>query len=92
MGSPLATQDGLATALAVTQGAISKILTRLAVAGLVSSRLVHVAGRGRRVRVYELTAIGESTAQAARGLGAARTAGEVSSIDSVVSAPGQTHA
>jgi hypothetical protein len=61
------TQQGLAEALAVTQGALSKVLNRLVAAGMVRTDRRHVAGLSRRVRVYSLTRDGETLAREIRG-------------------------
>jgi hypothetical protein len=60
---PDATQGGLAGALGVTQGAVSKVLTRLAAVSMVVSELRHVRGRDRRVWVYHLSREGEGLAR-----------------------------
>ena len=56
--SPRSTQQGMASDLGVTQGAVSKVLRRLAAAGVVRHARHHVQGRGRRMRAYCLTARG----------------------------------
>lgn len=53
------TQQGMAVALAVTQGAVSKVLEKLVAVELVRREQLHVPGRVRRVRVYSLTRRGE---------------------------------
>ena len=50
-----ATQEGLASRLAVTQGAVSKVLRQLQAAGVIRRDQGHVTGFLRRVRVYSLT-------------------------------------
>jgi DNA-binding PadR family transcriptional regulator len=60
------TQQGLAETLSVTQGAISKVLIRLAAADVVRTNRRHVAGLARRVRVYSLTRDGERLAREIR--------------------------
>jgi hypothetical protein len=59
---PEATQDGLASNLGVTQGAVSKVLARLVAAEVVRQERRHVHGVDRRVRVYYLTPQGEGLA------------------------------
>jgi len=58
-----ATQQGLAESLSVTQGALSKVLSRLTAADVVTSDPRHVRGMARRVRVYSLTRDGEAMAR-----------------------------
>jgi len=60
------TQEGLAEALAVTQGAVSKVLRRLVAAEMVCQERRHVRGVGRRVRVYFLSREGEALARQIR--------------------------
>jgi len=55
---PESTQQGMAWNLRATQGAISKVLRRLVVAGLVRHERHHVLGKRRRLRTYFLTASG----------------------------------
>jgi len=57
------TQQGLAERLSATQGAVSKVLSRLVAAEVVYEGLRHVHGRDQRVRVYYLTAQGEALAR-----------------------------
>jgi len=52
------TQQGLASKLGVTQGAVSKVLQRLTAADVVRHARHHVMGRSRRMRAYFLTARG----------------------------------
>jgi len=59
---PEATQDGLATTLGVTQGAVSKVIARLIAVNVVAQERRHVRGRDRRVRVYYLSPEGEGLA------------------------------
>jgi PKD repeat protein/DNA-binding MarR family transcriptional regulator len=61
------TQAGIAEALEVRRGAVSKVLQRLVAAGFIEVRTEHVTGGDRRVRVYRLTARGEQLALALRG-------------------------
>lgn len=60
---PETTQDGLAGTLGVTQGAVSKVLTRLVAVNIVAEERRHVRGRDRRVRVYYLSRQGEGLAR-----------------------------
>jgi PKD repeat protein len=60
------TQAGLQEALGLPQGAIASALGRMVRAGLVSSRLDHVPGEPRRVKVYRLTSRGEQVAREVR--------------------------
>lgn len=59
VGRPGSTQEGMAETLAVTQGAVSKVLQKLLAVDLVRRELHHVPGRVRRVEVYALTRRGE---------------------------------
>jgi Transcriptional regulator PadR-like family len=61
-----ATQEGMSVALAVTQGAVSKILRRLVAAEVVRPERRHDRGQNRRVKVYALTHRGESLAREIR--------------------------
>lgn len=70
------TQAGLAEALGVGQSAVSKVLRRLGLAGVVVSETGHVRGSARRVRVYRLTPRGEQLARALRGPEPRRSAAE----------------
>lgn len=58
------TQAGLARSVGAGQSAISRVLRRLAAAGIVEVETAHVSGGGRRVRVYRLTPRGERLARA----------------------------
>lgn len=60
------TQQGLAQALSVTQGAVSKVLSRLVAAEVVGHERHHVLGLDRRVQVYFLTRRGEELAREIR--------------------------
>lgn len=60
---PEATQVGLAEAIGVTQGAVSKVLSRLAAVNIVAQERRHVPGRDRRVRVYYLSREGTELAR-----------------------------
>jgi DNA-binding PadR family transcriptional regulator len=65
------TQQGLVRSLGVTQGAVSKILSRLVAAEVIRQERRHVRGLNRRVRAYFLTARGLALAreiEAALGL------------------------
>jgi PKD repeat protein/DNA-binding MarR family transcriptional regulator len=61
------TQAGIAEALHVRRGAVSKVLQRLVAAGFIEVQTEHVTGGDRRVRVYRLTARGERLALVLRG-------------------------
>lgn len=50
----------MAKALGITQGAITGVLARLVAAGVLGVRTSHVRGHDRRVKVYELTPMGEN--------------------------------
>ncbi|HUI38745.1 MAG TPA: helix-turn-helix domain-containing protein [Thermoplasmata archaeon] len=54
------TQAGMAEALGTTQAAVSHALGRLVLGGLLEVRRAHVRGRRQRVKVYQLTELGES--------------------------------
>jgi len=58
-----ATQEGLAEALQVTQGAVSKVLARLVAVEVVGAERRHVRGRPRRVQVYYLSPQGRGLAR-----------------------------
>ena len=60
---PEATQEELAEALKVTQGAVSKVLARLMAVDVIAQDRRHVRGRERRVRVYFLSAQGRELAR-----------------------------
>lgn len=59
LGRPDSTQQGIADALGVTQGAVSKVLRRLRAVEVLRTERRHVPGRTYRVRVYLLTRRGE---------------------------------
>jgi DNA-binding MarR family transcriptional regulator len=63
LGKPESTQQGMAEALSVTQGAVSKIVRRLVAADVLRQERQHVHGQARRVRVYLLTRVGEELAK-----------------------------
>jgi len=54
------TQRGMASALGAGQGGIAKVLSRLEAADVVVVDRRHVAGERNRLKVYRLTALGES--------------------------------
>lgn len=60
------TQRGMAQVLSVTQGAVSKVVNRLVIAGVILRERHHVRGQGRRVRIYFLTSRGEGLAREIR--------------------------
>ncbi|HYK93129.1 MAG TPA: MarR family winged helix-turn-helix transcriptional regulator [Thermoplasmata archaeon] len=60
------TQLGISRELAVTQGAVSKVLERLVAASQVRYERGHVIGQRRRQRVYRLTQTGELLAHRIR--------------------------
>jgi DNA-binding PadR family transcriptional regulator len=49
--------------LGIPQGTLAKVLSRLEAAGVVRSGRRHVSGEPRRLKVYELTGLGESVAR-----------------------------
>ncbi len=55
---PESTQRGMARSLGVTQGAVSKVLARLAAVDVVGHARHHVRGESRRMQAYFLTARG----------------------------------
>jgi DNA-binding MarR family transcriptional regulator len=55
---PESTQQGMASRLQVTQGAVSKVLRQLGAADVVRHARHHVQGGERRMRAYFLTARG----------------------------------
>ncbi len=57
------TQQGMAAALGVRQGSLVKVLQRLRAGDVVSMERRYVAGADRHLKVYRLTALGESTAR-----------------------------
>lgn len=76
------TQAGMAESLDATQSALAKVLARLGAAGVLSEQREHVQGEPRRLKVYQLTPVGEALARdvrrrlpaGARGSGAAAEA------------------
>lgn len=60
---PESTQQGIADALQVTQGAISKVLHQLAAVEVVGHSRRHVRGQDRRVHAYFVTVKGEELAR-----------------------------
>lgn len=62
-GKERATQEGIAAQLSTTQGAVSKVLSRLVAAEAVRRDVLRVDGRVRRVRVYSLTPRGDAIAR-----------------------------
>ena len=67
------TQGGMTQALQVAQPALTKVLARLIDGGAVLEMRAHVSGASRRLKVYQLTALGESVAVDLRRRRAART-------------------
>ncbi|MGA8276330.1 MAG: hypothetical protein WB852_08585, partial [Thermoplasmata archaeon] len=65
------TQQGMATALGARQGSLVRVLQRLEAAGVLTVDRRHVSGVARRLKVYRLTALGESLARDLRHPGAA---------------------
>jgi DNA-binding MarR family transcriptional regulator len=57
------TQGGLAAAFAASQSSVSKVLARLVAAGVVEASRRFVQGDGRRLKVYELSRLGERLAR-----------------------------
>jgi DNA-binding MarR family transcriptional regulator len=57
------TQQGMASSLQVTQGAISKVLLRLVAARMVAHERHHVRGQNRRMQAYSLTPRGADLAR-----------------------------
>jgi DNA-binding MarR family transcriptional regulator len=60
---PERTQQGLAGLLGSNQSAVAKVLRRLVAAGILLEDRRHVAGDGRRLKVYSLTRSGELLAR-----------------------------
>jgi DNA-binding PadR family transcriptional regulator len=56
-------QAGMGRALEVTQSALAKTLARLVAGGVLTVGRRHVKGEDRRLKVYELTPLGESLAR-----------------------------
>jgi DNA-binding MarR family transcriptional regulator len=56
-------QLGIVRALDVRQSALTKVLTRLVAAGVLATDRRHVEGQPRRLKVYQLTPLGESLAR-----------------------------
>lgn len=56
------TQKGMSEALAIRQGTLTKVLSRLEAAKVIEVDRRHVQGQPRRLNVYRLTALGESVA------------------------------
>ncbi len=57
------TQQGIGDALRLRQGTVAKVLQRLEAADVVEVDRRHVSGEPRRLKVYRLTALGESVAR-----------------------------
>ncbi|MCI4372653.1 MAG: hypothetical protein L3K02_03300 [Thermoplasmata archaeon] len=60
------TQQGMVAALDVRQGSLVKVLHRLLAGDVVTVERRYVADADRHMKVYRLTALGESTAQNVR--------------------------
>lgn len=60
------TQRGMGEVLGVRQGALSSVLRRLEDGGAIVSEKMHVRGRDRRVKVYQLTPRGRELAKRVR--------------------------
>jgi DNA-binding PadR family transcriptional regulator len=60
------TQKGMSAALAIRQGTLTKVLSRLEAARVIEVDKRHVRGEPRRLKVYRLTALGESVARELR--------------------------
>jgi small GTP-binding protein len=52
------TQDGIANAVRASQNFISVVMRQMVAEGLVEEKINHVQGRGRRMKVYELSQLG----------------------------------
>ena len=63
---PEQTQQGIADALSVTQGAVSKVLGPLVAAEVIRKERRHVRGQDRQVRIYVLTVRGDLMAKEIR--------------------------
>ena len=59
-------QRGMTEALGIRQGTLAKVLSRLERAGVLEVDRRHVRGGPRRLKVYRLTALGESVAREIR--------------------------
>jgi len=57
------TQQGMVAALSVRQGSLTKVLRRLLAGEAVQVERRYVSGAERRLKVYGLTALGESAAR-----------------------------
>ncbi len=57
------TQGGIAESLGLRQGTLAKTLARLEAADVVEVGRRHVSGKPRRLKVYRLTALGESVSR-----------------------------
>ncbi len=57
------TQQGMAAALSARQGSLVRVLQRLEAADVLTVDRRHVSGMARRLKVYRLTALGESVAR-----------------------------
>lgn len=68
------TQRGMSDALAIPQGTLTKVLSRLVAAKVIEVDRRHVRGQPRRLNVYRLTALGESVARDLRHRSTAPTA------------------
>ena len=68
------TQKGMSGALAIRQGTLTKVLSRLEAARVIEVDKRHVRGQPRRLKVYRLTPLGESVARELRHPRSAPTA------------------
>jgi len=57
------TQRGISTTLGIRQGTLAKTLARLEAADVVEVDKRHVSGESRRLKIYRLTALGESVSR-----------------------------
>ncbi len=57
------TQNGMGEKLGIRQGTLAKVLSRLEAAKVVEVDRRHVQGQPRRLKIYRLTALGESVAR-----------------------------
>jgi DNA-binding PadR family transcriptional regulator len=57
------TQAGMCATLAIRQGSLTRALVRLEASGALAAKRAHVEGMSQRLKVYELTPLGEAVAR-----------------------------
>jgi DNA-binding PadR family transcriptional regulator len=69
------TQAGMCATLAIRQGSLTRALVRMEASGALAAKRAHVEGMGQRLKVYELTPLGEAVARSLWSRRAARVGG-----------------